>query len=180
MQIKLRLAAFSAITSLFAVSSVYAATISDTVVCNTRVTVVPETPNEQAGFLAAFCPAPAGLPDALVNLTEGAAALVSDQIWTQAGFFYFVSDNDPSTLVPNAVPTGYPIKNFGNRIYNIPETGNLQDVSRYFGLPAGYISVRSDLDTTGSGAPEPATALLVLPALLLIGIRRRRTAKQEP
>jgi len=75
-------------------------------------------------------------------------------------------DDDPGTLVPTGVPTGFPFANF-TAVFSLPETGDMQDLSHFFPtVPVGYVQVQSDVEPT----PEPATILLVGSSLLLLGL----------
>jgi hypothetical protein len=89
---------------------------------------------------------------------------LSDQLYIQAGFWYFDTDPDLQTLT-------IPI------VGKIAETGQFQDVSSFFpdanGAPLthGFIVVTSDLN----GIPEPASILVMTSGVdsLLIVARRR-------
>jgi hypothetical protein len=176
------LAALSLTLGLCAVGNAQADPLtSDTVVCGTTpggptTTVIPEAPGEQAAFLAAFCVSPVHVFPSLVNLVE-ADGSISDQLWTEGtncdGFgcddqFYFVSDNNPSTLLdPNTSPDGL---HFGHPLF-VVETGRLQDLSGLFADVPGTIRVQSDV----AAVPEPATLLLVGSGLAVAARRRKRT-----
>jgi len=110
-------------------------------------------------FYPAFLPSSGVVPDNVgIQLLESGSSAVSDQLWTQGGFWYFASD-------PNLIDfasTG--ITDLGN----IVETGNPQDVSGFFSLPANSMLISSDV-------PEPGTlALAALGGLSLLRFRRQR------
>jgi hypothetical protein len=97
-------------------------------------------------FYPAFLPAPAGIPNIGVVFFEDASqTILSDQLWIQNGFWYFASDPDTVNFQSFGIAT----------VGALVETGAPQDVSAFFGLPAGSMQVQSDF-----AVPEPASGLL--------------------
>jgi hypothetical protein len=108
----------------------------------------------------AFLPTAANVPNNIgVQFYEDPSqTILSDQIWTQAGFWYFASDPDLINF------SQFGITSVGALV----EDGTLQDVSTFFLLPPGSMAVMSDI-------PEPTTfALAGLGAAVLAVFRRRR------
>ncbi len=112
-------------------------------------------------FSPAFLPASANVPNniGIILYEDASQSVVSDQLWTQAGFWYFASDPNLINFAQNGItPVGA-----------IVENGNLQDVSSFFLLLPGSMQVESD------AVPEPATIVLVsLGTASLVGFRRRK------
>jgi hypothetical protein len=116
---------------------------------------------------------PIGFSEATVFLTEPGSAEVSDALSillnTTGGvdIFFF---SDPLTI---------PLADIAPAQFTIAETGDWQDVSSFFGQPAGFAQVISDIDTVT--VPEPATWAMMLAGFGMIGAtlrgsRRRRIA----
>jgi hypothetical protein len=121
-------------------------------------------------FAPAFFPAPAGAPDQLLNFYQDSTlSILSDQLYIQAGSWYFASDPDLQNLT-------IPI------VGKIAETGQFQDVSSFFldangaPLPHGFIVVASDLN----GIPEPSSILLMTGGVVsLLIVARRRSIRSR-
>lgn len=78
-----------------------------------------------------------------------------------------------------SAPQTIPLTDIVPRQFTIAETGDWQDVSSFFGQPAGFAQVISDVDGTVRGIPEPATWTMMLAGFGMIGgalrsVRRRR------
>jgi hypothetical protein len=162
----MKLFVFCLAAGLLAAGSAYAqvAPQSDVLQCMTLPPIfVPEGGPPGSEFKPAWC-GPFAVPDLAVLMFEPGTATLSDQIWTQAGFFYFASDPDFVNLAALNIPV----------VGTIQETGAPQDVSGFWGLNPGTVLVQSDVGNE-TDAPEPATVLFAAPALLVLGIRRLRT-----
>jgi hypothetical protein len=101
--------------------------------------------NAASEFNPAFLPAAANVQNNIgVQLYEDASqSVVSDQIWTQAGYWYFASDPNLIDFAANGIALAG----------SLVEDGTQQDVSAYFLLPTGSMTVMSDV----SDVPEPAS-----------------------
>jgi hypothetical protein len=122
-------------------------------------------------FYPAFLPTAANVPQNIgITLYEDATQTVaSDQLWTQAGYWYFASDPNLINFAQNGI----------TQVGALVENGAVQDVSSYFGLPgpvggATYgIAIQSDVEV-----PEPAAGLLLsLGGGLLLLLHRQRTKR---
>src|SRR5690242_17646219 len=115
-------------------------------------------------FFPAFLPAAANVPNNIgVLLYEDASqTVVSDQLWTQAGFWYFASDPNLINFASNNITT----------VGALVENGLQQDLSSFFLLPPGSMIVQSDI-------PEPASTLVAGLATGLWLLRRRRHARRS-
>jgi hypothetical protein len=128
------------------------------------VLALAETNSE---LIPAFAQSPITANVGIQIYEDATSGVVSDQLWAQAGFWYFASDtnlvNFTQLGIQDVSPVGAPIV----------ETGAPQDVSVYFGLPAGFIAVQSDVEV-----PEPASLGLFAAGggLLLLLRRQRRNA----
>ena len=132
---------------------------------------LPSVPNvfnlSEVAFIPADQPGPfmgidqigSGVPNniGVVLYEDPGHMAVSDQLWTEDGTWNFASD-------PNLV--GFAQRGI-SLLGGVIEDGTSQDLSTFFGLPAGSVEVQSNTDV-----PEPA-ALGVL-GLGALGLMRRR------
>jgi hypothetical protein len=144
-----------------AAAALPAAAQSDTVIYTPTSfsMTIPESSPTASEFLPAFAPVP-NLPDQAILMIEpgGTAAnpIVSDELWVQAGFLYFASDDVNGVLPP--IPTTIPV------VATVVEDGTLQDLGILLkapggalGLPPNELLVSSDISDT----PEPSTIALL-------------------
>jgi hypothetical protein len=119
-------------------------------------------------FFPAFLPAPQNNPVIFTNnigielMESSTQTNVSDQLWIQNGFWYFASDPNLIDFQTSGIQL----------VAQLLEDGTQQDVSTYFGLPVGSMSVMSDVEAV----PEPTTLALAgaggLASLMML--RRRK------
>jgi hypothetical protein len=98
-----------------------------------------------------------------VELTE-APGQPSDYVFTQLD--PFMSRPIPTLFVSSDLETGFLFPPATAIVAFIPETGSFQDVSQYFGVPAGSIQVLSDVQSVGVPGPLAGAGL---PGLMLAG-----------
>jgi hypothetical protein len=112
-------------------------------------------------FFPAFLPTSANVPNNIgVQLYEDPTqTLISDQLWTQGGFWYFASDPSLIDFSQNGITL----------VGGLVEDGTLQDVSSFFLLPPGSMAVSSD------PVPEPSSSLFLALGGLLIFLKQRFT-----
>jgi hypothetical protein len=116
---------------------------------------------------------PTSFSDATIFLSEAASqgggvsdalSIMVDSAGTGINIFFF---SDPLQI---------PAPDIATRQFTIAETGQWQDVSSYFGQPAGFAQVISDLDAT-TPVPEPAAWAMIMLGLACVGaVARRRRA----
>jgi hypothetical protein len=117
---------------------------------------------------AEFCPAFAGpfnnLPNQEIRFYDPGTQILSDVLYIQNSFLYFVSDDNGVITDP-----GFFV------VKNLDETGDFQEVAQYMVEdhdlpgPALTIEVKSDL----VAVPEPSTIVLVAGPALLYFSRKR-------
>jgi len=151
---------------------------SDVLVCNRTggtTFTLPEGGPPGSEVLFAWCPAdgPSGVLTGWVNLFEPGTTTLSDQVWVEflpsgGPVINFASDPDFQDLAsrPGLVLRG-----------QLEETGAPQDLSAFFGLPAGWFTVQSDV-TPDTDIPEPGTLGVAATALLSLAWRRRGLARR--
>lgn len=118
--------------------------------------------------LQAF-PTPTGFTDGTVFLTEAgggfsdAFTLTRDPATDQVNA-YFMSDGATASEIAQFITA--------TRTISLPETGNWQDVSDFFGQSPGFAQIISEVDAI----PEPATWAMMILGFGLVGasLRRRR------
>jgi hypothetical protein len=110
-------------------------------------------------FYPAFLPASANVPNniGVIFYEDPTQTVLSDQIWTQGGFWYFASDPNLINFTQNGITT----------VGALVEDGTQQDVSAFFLLPPGSMSVLSDI-------PEPSGFVLVGAGFAVLAVFRRR------
>jgi hypothetical protein len=111
-------------------------------------------------FYPAFLPAAANVPNNIgVQFYEDPAhTSLSDQLWTQAGFWYFASEPDLINFASFGITS----------VGALTEDGTQQDVSAYFLLPPNSMSVMSTI-------PEPTAFALAGLSAAMVAVFRRRT-----
>jgi len=116
---------------------------------------------------------PLGFTAATVFLTEPDTGAESDALTiiqnTTGGvdIFFF---SDPLTI---------PLADIAPLTFTIPETGDWQDVSSFFGQPAGFAQVISDIDPGTRGIPEPAVWAMMLAGFGMIGRALRASRRRQ-
>ena len=166
----LRMLAGAALAAALGGSTAYAATPVDGYQLVSGPTQVSweqfDETHEFNTSLQAF-PVPNGFQDGTVFLTEAgggfsdAFTLVNDPASNQVNA-YFISDGASADEMSRFITA--------TRTITIPETGNWQDVSDFFGQQPGFAQIISDIDAV----PEPATWALMILGFGAIGATLRR------
>ena len=111
-------------------------------------------------YYPSFLVASASVPNytGIQVYSDASLTTVRDQLWTQAGHWYFSAD--PSLV--NFSQLGI------TQVGSVVETHSLQDMSSYFNLAPGSMQLATDV-----AVPEPASGAILLCCGGLILFRRR-------